>query len=184
MEENQINCIAVPNGYTYHFDLDRDIGGSEEFTNFFTILREASPEDIIYLHINSPGGSLDTTVQIINAIGSTKATVVTSAEGLVASGAAVVFFSGDAFQVGSHCEFLVHTGSSGSIGKVSDHLSAAQFANERIRRLYEDVLGGFLTEEELTSISRGEEFFMSSEDVVERIQNVMEQKEEETQESE
>lgn len=183
-EDNQINCVAVPRGYIYHFDFDREIEESEEYTNFFTILREASPEDVVYIHINSPGGRVDTTVQIVNAIATTDATVVTCAEGLVASAAALVFFSGQAFQVGAHCEFLIHTGSCGQFGKLSDHLSAAQFANERIRRFYEDVLGGFLTEEELQAVSRGEEFFLFSEDVAERIQRVIETNEEEQKEDE
>lgn len=169
MDENQISCVAVPQGTTYHFDLDCDIGFPDQFSDFFTILRQASPDDVVFIHINSPGGSLDTTVQILHSIKQTSATVVTSAEGMVASGAAIIFFSGDAFQVADHCEFLIHTASSGSGGKISDTLSSVNFQVKRIKKLYEDVLGGFLLEEELDWIARGEEFYLNSEEVVERI---------------
>ena len=187
METKQISHYATPAGVTHHFHLNCPIEEPDQFEDFFAILAEAGPDDIAFIHINSPGGSLDTTVQILHAMNTTAATVVTSAEGLVASGAAVVFFSGSAFQIADHCEFLIHTASGGGMGKISDNLSAVRFQVERMNNLYKSVLGGFLTEEELDWIARGEEFYMSSEDVRDRINayiESMEQKEEETQESE
>lgn len=169
MEIEQIRCTAVAQGTIYHFDLDCDIGSPEQFSDFFSILREASQADIIIVHINSPGGDLDTTVQIVNAIETTQATVITSAEGLVASGAACVFFSGHAFQIGKHCEFLIHTASGGHSGKLNDTMTSVGFSIKRIKTFYEDVLGDFLTAEELDLVSRGEEFFLTSEEVEERI---------------
>lgn len=182
METKQINHYAVPAGVEHHFDLTYEIGDPEEFQDFFTILRQAGPDDLVYIHINSPGGRLDTTIQIINAMGECQAPIVTSAEGDVASGAAIIFFSGDAFKIGDHCEFLIHTASAGSIGKISDNLSAVRFAVDRLNKLYKSVLGGFLTEEELDWIGRGEEFYLSSEDVKERIQAYMDQMEQEEEE--
>lgn len=183
-EIKQIDCVAVPQGYTYHFDLNCPIEDPGQFSNFFTILREASPDDIVFIHINSPGGSLDTTVQILNAMNTTKSTIVTSAEGMVASGAAVIFFSGHAFQIAEHCEFLIHTASGGNAGKISDNLTSVRFSVERLKHLYETVLGGFLKEEELEWIARGEEFFLTSEQVTERINTFIEEQQEEKEESE
>lgn len=174
METEQIRCTAEPQGTTYHFDLNCDIECPEQFEDFFTILRQAGPEDLVFIHINSAGGSLDTSVQIVNAIDGTQATVVTSAEGLVASGAACIFFSGHAFQIGKHCEFLIHTASGGHSGKINDTMTSVGFSIRRIKEFYEDVLGTFLTQEELDLVSRGEEFFLTSEEVTERINNVIE----------
>lgn len=178
MDIEQIRCTAVPQGTTYHFDLNCDIEDPEQFGDFFTILREASQEDLVFLHINSAGGCFDTTVQIVNAIDSTQAMVVTSAEGLVASGAACIFFSGHAFQIGKHCEFLIHTGSSRHSGKINDTMSCVAFTVKRVKDFYQDVLGTFLTEEELDLVSRGEEFFLTSKEVEERINKALEQTEE------
>lgn len=178
MDIEQIRCTAVPQGTTYHFDLNCDIEDPEQFGDFFTILREASPEDLVFIHINSAGGCFDTTVQIVNAMDRTQATVVTSAEGLVASGAACVFFSGHAFQIGKHCEFLIHTGSSRMSGKINDTMSCVAFTIKRIKEFYEDVLGEFLTEEELGLVERGEEFFLTSSEVEERISLSIKQTEE------
>jgi len=183
-EVQEMNHYAVPMGIRHHFDLDFDIEESSQFSNFFSILREAGPEDVVYVHINCNGGSIDTTVQIVNAIKNSSATVITSAEGMVASGAAIIFFSGDAFQIGDHCQFLVHTASGGGPGKISDTMSFVSATTQRIQDLYADVFGGFLTEEELDSIRRGEEFYLTSEQVKERIQEFMAQQEEENEESE
>lgn len=179
METKQISHYATPAGVTHHFHLNCAIEEPDQFEDFFAILSEAGPDDVVFIHINSIGGCLDTTVQILHAINTTPATVVTSAEGLVASGAAVVFFSGAAFQIADHCEFLVHTASGGNLGKISDNLSAVRFQVERLNNLYKSVLGGFLSEEELDWIARGEEFYMSSEDVRDRINAYIESMEEE-----
>lgn len=182
MEIEQIDHYATPIGVEHHFSIVSEIEGPESFSDFFAILRQAGEEDVVYLHINSPGGRLDTTVQIINAMNECRAPVVTCAEGDIASGAAIIFFSGDAFKIASHCEFLIHTASGGNLGKISDNLSSVKFAVKRMEHLYEEVLGGFLTEEELTWVSRGEEFYLSSEDVKERIQGYMDRREQEEEE--
>lgn len=185
MEIEQIDHYATPIGVEHHFSIVSEIEGPESFGDFFAILRQAGEEDVVYLHINSPGGRLDTTVQIINAMKECRAPVVTCAEGDIASGAAIVFFSGDAFKIASHCEFLIHTASGGNLGKISDNLSSVKFAVRRMEHLYEEVLGRFLTEEELGWIGRGEEFYLSSEEVLERIDKFLEEnEEEETEESE
>ena len=179
MDNTQINHYAVPTGVEHHFDLTDEIGGPEGFQDFFAILRQAGPEDLIYIHINSPGGRLDTTVQIINAMKECPAPIVTCAEGDIASGAAIIFFSGDAFKIADHCEFLIHTASGANLGKISDNLSAVRAAVKRMEALYVDVFGRFLAEEELAWVSRGEEFYLSSEEVLERIDKFLEENEEE-----
>lgn len=184
METKQINHYAIPAGVEHHFDLTFAIEDPDQFEDFFAVLRQAGPEDLIYIHINSPGGQLDTTVQIINAMDECAATIITSAEGQVASGAAIVFFSGHAFKIADHCEFLIHTASGGNLGKISDNLSAVRFQVDRMNKIYSDVLGGFLTEQELDWIARGEEFYLSSDEVKERIQAYVERMQEEAEEEE
>jgi ATP-dependent protease ClpP protease subunit len=184
MEAKEMNHYAVPMGIRHHFDLDFDIEAAEQFSNFFSILREAGSEDVVYVHINCNGGCIDTTVQLINAIKNSSATIITSAEGTVASGAAVIFFSGDAFQIGDHCQFLIHTASGGGVGKISDTLSFINATTQRIQELYADVFGGFLTEQELESVGKGEELYLTSSQVKERIEAFVEQQKEEIEESE
>lgn len=172
MEHNTMNCVALEHTVTeFHFDLDFHIQGTEEFREFFTILRQASPDDAVIIHINSPGGSVQTTLQVLHAMENTKATVVTIAEGEVFSCASLIFFSGDVMQVGEFADFNLHTFSAGFDGKYNEtHQLLTHYQRQRAA-LFDKVYSPFLTEEELGELAEGREMFMLPEEVIKRIEN-------------
>lgn len=175
----EINGYSLATSTEYHFEVNKEIECPEQFEEMIACLRQASPNDVVYLHLNSPGGCLETTIQVVGAMRNSQATVVTCAEGSVASGAAILFFCGEVMTLTDHCEFLIHTPRGGMGGKVPDQMSTLQSLERRVLRLYEDVFGGFLTEEELAEVGNGRELFLSSEDVEERIKQYMERMQQE-----
>lgn len=181
MEEvKQIGYYQKVVGVEHHFDLNCAIEDPDQFQDFFITLREASPDDVVYIHLNTPGGCLYTTLQILTTIENCKAPVVALAEGCVESGGALIFFSADAFQIGENSRFLIHSASGGiGHGKVADHMTSIAFEVERIAEMYKRVFEPFLTEDELERVSRGEEFYLSPEQVSERIEAHIEKQEEE-----
>ncbi len=168
----------------HHFHLDFNIGDADAFHYFFTCLRQAGPEDVIYLHINSDGGQVDTTVQIIHAINSTQATVVGCAEGSVASAAAFIFFACHAFQIADHCEFLIHNGRGGQVGKPNDNVSYAESHHKRIEGIVKRTVGKFFSKKDIKAVLNGREFFLTSEEVSERIAKTIEKHERKLEEQE
>jgi len=177
-EEQTMNVTAKPLSVQYDFYLDFAIEGPEPFYDFFATLREAGPDDLIFIHINSPGGSLSTCVQVINAINLTQATVVGCAEGDVASAAAYIFFSCHAFQLADHCSFLIHSDSGGFGGKISDVSADVVFTHARMKNLMKDTLGQFFSKKEIRKLLDGREHYLSSEEVADRISKAMEEAQE------
>lgn len=178
--ENTMHHYAIPMGVEHHFHLDFVIEEPEDFHDFFTILRQAGKEDIVFLHINSPGGRVHTCTQIIHAINTTEATVVGCAEGDVASCAAFIFFSCHVFQVAEHSQFLIHNGEGGYVGKPSDTMSHSVAHNALVKSIVKETSGLFLTKRELKDVLKGRELYLSSKSVTNRINKAIERQEEES----
>ena len=169
---------AQASGITYHFYIHGVVGDSEDYVELLDTLYCASEDDILYMHINTVGGSLDTTVEIIHAMVESKANIVTCADGLVASAGSLLFFAGHAFKIGEFCEVMLHDGSGGDYGKINENLKAAQFTSNRIANIYRKIYGRFFTEAEIDDILGGKDFYLTSDDVGARIEVAIQESEE------
>lgn len=170
----EINGYSLATSTEYHFEVNKEIACPEQFEELIGCLRQASPNDTIYIHLNSPGGCLETTIQVIGAMRNSQATVVTCAEGMVASGAAAIYFAGEMMTLVPHCTFLIHTSRGGDGGKLPDRAAYLMHLKEQMDELYNDIFGEFLSDEELEQVANGRELFLSSKDVEERLQQYME----------
>jgi len=162
-------------GVTYHFYIHGDIGDSSGYIDLLDTLYNASANDVVILHLNTGGGYLDTAIEIIHAMSSTDATVVTSADGLVASAGSLIFFAGAAFIIGSFCEVMLHDGSSGSMGKINETLKSAEFLSKRLSNLYHKVYGRFFTHDEVESVLNGSDLYLDADDVNRLIDKAIEE---------
>ena len=60
------------------------------------------------MYINSPGGRLDTTISILQAMHESEAKIITVADGKVASAVTFIFLSGDEKVYGEDSYFMFH----------------------------------------------------------------------------
>jgi ATP-dependent protease ClpP protease subunit len=170
---------AQTTAITYHFFIHGPIEGSEDYIDLLDALYNATPTDVIIHHLNTPGGYLDTAVEIIHAIAQTEATVVGSADGQVASAGSLILFAYHTFVLGEFCEVMLHDGSGGSWGKINENLKAAEHTSQRIANIYHKVYGRFFPEEEVQAILDGADLYLSAEDVELLIELAIESAEEE-----
>lgn len=156
----------------YHYDLVGEIGDPEEYLDLLDALREAREEDVVHIHINTPGGALETVAQILDAMENCKGNVYTYAEGEVFSGGSIIFFKGDGLVVGKYSQFLAHGPHGGMRGKMQDHVDSANHNKQYVKELYEDVYSPFYTKAEIRSILRGKELYETAKQVEVRVQKV------------
>ena len=175
---------AQTTAITYHFFIHGPIEGSEDYIDLLDALYSATRDDVIILHLNTPGGHLNTAVEIIHAIAQTEATVVGSADGEVASAGSLIFFACHTFIIGEFCEVMIHDGSSGAWGKINENLKAATHTSLRLSAIYHKVYGRFLPEEEVQAILDGADLYMSAEDVELLIELAIESEEKEAKDGE
>lgn len=73
-----------------------------------TILRNADSNTTVYMHLQTPGGSVITAFQLLNAMDESKATIVTVADGAAISAGFMTLISADRMEVAKHGLVLAH----------------------------------------------------------------------------
>lgn len=145
------------------------IGNPEEYTDWFDTIRNATEDDVIKIHINSPGGDLLTTVQLMRALQETSATVICSVEGQCMSAATMVFLQSDMVEISDHAMFMFHNYSGGTFGKGGEMMDQLKYEADWSRKMFGDIYNDFFTEEELQSMFNNKDIWMNAEEVTNRI---------------
>lgn len=162
----------------YHFYINDVIRDPDDYVELIDALYQGQPNHTIYLHLNTPGGALDITMQIINAIRTSEASVVGIADGPVASAGSLILFACPNIGIQPMSYVMLHDGSEGSIGKINENLKQAQFSAKLLSKIAHSVYEPFFTKEEIDSVLDGKDMWLTSEEVEERINKVKEQIEE------
>jgi len=154
----------------YEFYLSGDIGSPEEYIEWFDVIRNATSSDTIRIYINSAGGDLYTTLQFLRVMGETQAEIITSVEGACMSAATMIFLSGHVHEVTPHSLFMFHNYSAGTFGKGGEMYDQVQFERKWSENFMVEVYKDFLTEDEIKSMLHNKDIWLSSEEVVSRLE--------------
>ena len=144
-----------------------------EYTDLIQTIRMAGPEDVIYVHINCPGGQLDTGIQIINALRTTDAHVVTELEGVGHSMAALMFLSGKELIVHENTQLMFHTYSGGVLGKGSEIRGQTDATEDWFKVMAYDICYPFMTKREIARMLKGEDFWFQYSAIETRIKRMV-----------
>ena len=142
------------------------------YTELFYTLRTAAETDLIYLHINSPGGDFNTGLQIINNMLASEAHVVTVLEARAYSMAAFIFLSGDELIVHDNCQLMFHTYSSSFAGKGSEQLAEVQALGNWFEKVTRRLCTPFLSAADISHILQGSDLWMDSDEIRRRLQRL------------
>jgi ATP-dependent Clp protease, protease subunit len=156
-----------------HFYLSKEIGEAEGYIDMVHRIVSASPSDVIYIHLNTPGGQMDTGVQIINAMRNSQAKIVTVLESTAYSLGTLIFLAGDEMVVNEHCMMMFHNFNGGLIGKGNELVSELEATIKWFASLAKDIYVPFLTEEEFERIVRGEDMWMQTPEIKRRLENMV-----------
>ena len=155
----------------YHFYITSEIGDVEHFLELIHTLKTAEPHDTVFIYLNTPGGNLRTTIQLITAMRQTNATIITCLEGEVSSAGTMIFLTGHKYLVNPNCSFMIHNYSGGILGKGQEIAAHAKFIEKYSRSLLNDIYNDFLTENEIEEVLEGRDIWLTSEQVIERLGN-------------
>jgi ATP-dependent protease ClpP protease subunit len=183
-EKDMFSCS---NGTNYDYYLSGAIESPEMYTDMFHQIRNATANDTINLHINSPGGSLASALQFFRCLGESKATIVASIEGECMSAATIIMMQADAYLISPHSMFMFHNYSGGVFGKGGEMMDQLEFERLWSTNLLHDVYKDFLTEDEVNTILDNRDIWLTSDEVSERLQlrsDTMEKAAEESDEEE
>ena len=147
----------------YDIYIDGEIDEPSSYREVYHALTNAGPQDLVLLHINSNGGRLDAGTQIINHINNCKAKVVGMMHMEAASMASAIMLACDDWELNTFSTCMIHSCSYGAIGKQSDIRTRVDFTTKFNERYIRENYTGFLTEEEIDRVLKGDDLYLDSE---------------------
>jgi ATP-dependent protease ClpP protease subunit len=157
----------------YEFYLSGEIEDASEYSEWFDIIRNARLGDVVKIYINSCGGDLYTALQFLRVLSESSAHVITSVEGACMSAATMIFLHGDEFEVTPHSLFMFHNYSAGVFGKGGEMFDQLQFERAWSENFLREVYHDFLTPDEIKSMLDNKDIWLTSEQVLARIDLVL-----------
>ena len=153
-----------------HFYLSSIIGEAGYYVEMIHHIASANPGEIIYIHLNTPGGNLATGVQIINAMKASQAHVVCSIESESHSLGTLIFLAADEFIVHDNTMMMFHNFSGMTGGKGHEQRSQLDAIEKWFNNLARQIYIPFLTEDEFHSIEQGSDLYFHSEEIRTRLE--------------
>lgn len=135
------------------------------------MLKHASKHDTINLHLNTPGGHMDSAFMIIDAIKQSKAKVIANLYGTVASAGTIIALVCDDLVVSDHVAFMAHNYSAGMIGKGNELKARQNFNDKSLEAAFRDIYKGFFTPKEMQEIIDGQDYWLDKDEVLTRWRN-------------
>lgn len=162
-----------------HFYLSDGVDDPKYYTDLIHQIRTAQPQDIVYIHLNTPGGRLDTGIQIINAIADSAARIIGVLDSKAYSLGTLIFLACDEFVIHDNCLFMIHNYSGGMYGKGNEQQAELAATVKWFAKIADKYYYPFLSKEEIGRVLRGEDFWMDSDDVKKRLKQMVKIREDE-----
>jgi len=160
--------IIKSNKHTYDIYLQDAIESPAIYNEVCHVLSTSTKKDKINLHINTPGGYLDTAFRLVEAIDDCKAETTAILTGTVASAGTLIALRCDKLKTPSHLQFMIHNYSGGTSGKGNEIIEHVTFSNAEITRSFNTVYLGFLSKKEIKRVIAGTDMWMDAKDVKHR----------------
>jgi len=165
--------------YHYQIYIKDSIRETDNLCTLINLLRSASKGDQITIYINSSGGWLNTTQQILNAMEDCDAEITTIADGRVASAATLIFMAGANRIIKDNSTFMFHNYSAGVNGKGHEMFQKITFQHQYYPELMKKYYKDFFNEEEILEIVEGKDVWMSGKEVQAKLDKLKKQQENE-----
>jgi len=155
-----------------------EISDSQYYQNALDIIREAEEKDVIRISINSEGGSLDTAIEFIHALSTTKANTVADVVGRAYSAASIITMCCDDMIIYPFSSMMIHTASYGIEDTEVNISKYVGFFNKHISNIIRTVYKDFLSNEEIESVISGDSIYLCSQEITKRFEFKVQQEQE------
>lgn len=155
--------------HLHEYYLSGTIEEPEKYAEWFNTIRNAGPNDLVRIYINSYGGDLWTAIQFMRVLKESNAQVTASVEGACMSAATIVFLMADTFEISPHSMFMFHNYSGGAVGKGGEMMDQIKHERKWSEQLLRETYSDFLKPEEIESVLNNKDIWMTGEAVVNRL---------------
>lgn len=150
--------------------LDEPIVELPYYRGLLQYLRNMNEHDQLRIWIDTPGGSLDSALALIDGIQNCKGEVITIVTGNAASAGSLIALSSPNLVLGDRARFFIHAASYGvGFSKQSDIETYVESNKSLLREVMKEAYSGFLSEEEMELLFIGKDFYFRGEELEERV---------------
>lgn len=136
-------------------------------------IRQANPDDMVRVIINTYGGRLDIAMAYVSALRESQATVVAHAEGQVCSAGTILWLACKERTVSPMTEFMFHNYQGGAVGDGANIYTQILFYKQHFDRLIEYFYKDVLTEGEINTIKGGGQVWLDEVEISKRTRAVI-----------
>jgi ATP-dependent protease ClpP protease subunit len=156
-----------------HYDvfIDGEVESPSNYRELIATLFNANEGDTVTIYINSPGGSLNSALAIIEGLKNTEAVVTGVIMGECHSAASLISMYCHEIAVTDNAYSLVHTATFGNYGNTNNVRSHTEFTVKMVEKLLNDTYEGFLTKDELFKVKQGVELWFDADDIRKRMES-------------
>lgn len=140
-----------------------------QFIGAIEVMNRAGEDDIVIVHLQTPGGSIDATDTFISAMRDCEADVIVFASGGCHSAGTIILMNAPAFKLSRNFNALIHNGSTGAGGKFSDFKAMAKAQESMMEDVLRQTYEGFLTPKELDELIAGKDYWLNGKQFSERF---------------
>ena len=150
--------------------INSPIGEPMEWSEEVSAIQTATENDIIHIYINSPGGNLFTTTELLSAMLQSKAHIITEITGEACSAGMLLFLAGHEFMVSDDASAMCHGASYGAYGTQGQVHDNVMHSTKHLTKLAYKYYEGFLETGEIERLLEGKEYWMEAEEIIERLE--------------
>jgi ATP-dependent protease ClpP protease subunit len=161
---------AIPNSITYTYYLDDEVTDSSDYRELLQMLQNAGEDDLVRIVISNYGGSLSTCIAIVNGLRACRATTVGVLTSVAYSAAGAIWLACEVQEVHNHVGFMGHDGQGGTFGSMFQQKQHIEHTMSILRSLYEDVYEHFLTKDEIETVLRNSDLWLTEKEIIERLE--------------
>lgn len=161
-------------GMTHVIRIHEDITEPSNFSDELDLINGASEQDTVVLDLCTAGGDLYTAMLFVRSLNSCAAHTVGIIGPEVASAGSIIGLSCREWILDDTSSLMIHTSSYGIMAKDTDIFEHANFSRQQLKRLYENVYKGFLSDDELSDVIKGTPFYFDAENIADRLDNLQE----------
>ena len=157
----------------HHFYITGEVGPAYFYTEMIHVIRSASKGDVVYLHLNTTGGQLDTGIQIINAMRESQAHVIASIEAQAFSLGSMIFLAADDYIVHDNSMMMIHNFSSGMAGKGNEQRLRLEAITTMFDEFVRPIYVPFITDVEYEDVIEGKDMWLHASEIKERLDEMV-----------
>lgn len=135
-----------------------------DYKDLLHYLKDAGPEDKLYLKVNSPGGDVSVGQMIVDALLETEAHTTAIIVFPSASMASIIALSCHSLVMKPNTFLMFHTYSTFECGKSNEVLSSTKHFDLSLKGMFDSRVKPFLTQKEINRMHAGEDIYIRHDD--------------------